>query len=229
MSPMLSPAQVRKAARVLWAITTNDFGRKLKRMGNIRPELSKVVHSHLSDQAAVDHVRPFVRENPDGAKAAKAWVSDMRRDDGGYIADRYYRILVAVITDTPPRPIAPQNAERYARERELGWMPLEDAFAVIATAVPEVAAIAASPTSSPDLRWSDELHRVIGPGSRHPDPVMRSSLAVQIAVTYLLDRDEDPEDPDLRRPVWGRHRTSRTFTIGSSSAPNTARPDSGTR
>jgi hypothetical protein len=216
MSPMLTPAKVRAVARALWDIATNDFARKLKRVGNIRPELSKVVHSHLSDQDAVDHVRPFVRDNPDGAKAAKAWVSDMRRDSDGYIADRYYRILIAAITNTPPRASAPQNAERYARERELGWMALEDAFAVIAAAVPEVAVIATSATPSHDLRWSDEVDRVVGPRSRHPDPVMRSSLAAQIAVTYLLARDEDPHDPDLRRPVWGQQRRSRTFTFGGS-------------
>jgi hypothetical protein len=93
-------------------------------------------------------------------------------------------------------PLPPPSAERreaYARERSLGAKTLREAFAQLAADVPalrslETAATAQdAPGSARDQRLeiSERCSELLGPDAQTPDPLLRSRLAVTIAVRYL--------------------------------------------
>jgi hypothetical protein len=173
----------------------------------------EVIHSQLTDIEAVERMRPIVLDSPKAAKAARAHVTEAR-NNGGYIADRGYRVLTAAIAGTPPAPIAPQNVELFERERELGLTPLEDAFEQLAAIVPELRELKEHATARAELPRDSErelpidrtfTNEVIGLAdlcSKHPDPLVRSALAAGIVLRYIAVLEDQPNLRELRRPFF---------------------------
>jgi hypothetical protein len=81
--------------------------------------------------------------------------------DSGYMPDRAHRLLVAAINDAPAEPISPEQAVLYERERELGWRPLQDAFAELCDAVPELFQIVERAKASPQNHLFSRGPRVL--------------------------------------------------------------------
>ena len=92
----------------------------------------------------------------------------------------------------------------FERERELGWLPLSEAFARLRSAVPELKGVQdraeelAASLEDFGIVYDAEknmivvpsgvlptAHELVGPDSRHPDPLIRSSLAVTVAARYV--------------------------------------------
>ena len=101
--------------RALWPLVSNQFGRELKKMGRVRPELMRVVYSHLSDEEGADRLRDVVRSNPSGARATLAYVTRIRDDSCAYDTDRAYRVLLAAMRDTPPEPVSSGDEALFER------------------------------------------------------------------------------------------------------------------
>ena len=91
-----------------------------------------------SDSDARGKLAAELSEVPRSALVAEiaAWHP---RDD--YVSDRAYRLLVGVRDGGEVPPIRPEFRARFAREAEIGRLPLDEAFARIAAAVPELADI----------------------------------------------------------------------------------------
>jgi hypothetical protein len=119
----------------------HDAERQLARMGEVRLELLRVVHSTVSDDEAADGLRPIVHANRDGAEATLRYVTQARDYDLEYVSDRAYRIMVAAIEGTPLRPVAAENALLFEAERRLGWLPLEEAFEQLVERVADLDAL----------------------------------------------------------------------------------------
>jgi hypothetical protein len=91
----------------MWPLVSNQAGRELKKMGQVRPGLMRLVYSHLSDEEAANRLRDVVRSDPPGARVTFAYVTRTRDGSCEYETDRAYRILRAAMSDAPPEPVSP--------------------------------------------------------------------------------------------------------------------------
>jgi hypothetical protein len=126
---------------LIWGVFSKQDAKDFAKMGRLRPELWRVVYSHLTDEEAVERVRELVRSDPDAARVTLRYVRRTMEFSRGYDTDRAYRIIVAAMSGRSPEPV--QDAERFEHERELGWMPLEQAFETLLAGVPELAELRA--------------------------------------------------------------------------------------
>jgi hypothetical protein len=203
--------------------------RDLEATGRVRPELLRVVYSHLTDDEAAVRIGEMVRSDRRAAEATLRYVSRARDSSGSYDTDRAFRVLVGAMNGTTPVPVRLEDAELFERERELGWMPLSQAFERLRSAVPELEEIrdraeqlAASPESFGISQDADRAGLVIpsgvlptsgglvGRGSRHPDPLIRSPVAGSVVANYVaavLTRTTD-------RALW-EHKQPRVAITGS--------------
>jgi len=206
--------------------------RELAAMGRVRPELMRVVYSRLADTDAAARIGGLVRSNPEAAAATLRYVRKTMTSSRSYETDRACRILEAAIKGTPPEPIRAEDLHLFERQRELGWMPLSQAFEQLCAAVPELAEVgaraemlAASPTEFGIVHDLDEnvivvpagvlptTHGLVGPKSSHPDPLIRSSLAATVAIRYVIAVLSHETD----RAAWDRARTGLRLTSAPSS------------
>jgi hypothetical protein len=176
--------------RAVWTLVSNQAGRELKKMGQVRPELMRAVYSHLSDEEAANRLRDVVRSDPPGARATLTYVTRIRDGSCEYDTDRAYRVLRAAMSDASPEPASPGKAEPFERQRELGWSSLDEAFDQLADAVPELAEVAQTAESEPSASdWIKRVENLIGPRSPH-----------ERSTTPLLARS------DRRREIAARHQ-----------------------
>jgi hypothetical protein len=210
---MTSYPTFRDFLKASWRLLRRDTERKLKTMAQVRPELMRVVHSTLTDEEAVERMRPVVEADRRAATATLEYVTETREHFGGYITDRAYRVLVAAIRNTPPEPVNGENAELFEREKQLGWTPLESAFNKLAVAVPELVDVANASRSGMKedqaaraLIW--RVQELVGPRAAHTDPLVRSSLASHIVANYLSVLEGKTDALDPTRPVWEYRRLS---------------------
>jgi hypothetical protein len=213
--------------RLLWDLVTRKTERDLVKMGQVRPELMRVVYSRLTDAEAAARIGSFVESNPRAARTTLRHVRDALKFSRGYDTDRACRILDAAIQGRPPAPVRAQDVQLFDRERELGWLPLGEAFARLRSAVPELAEIqaraeelAATPDAFGIVYDEHEnvidvpsgvlptAHGLVGPGSRHPDPLIRSNLAATVAARYVAALLSHTTD----RAVWQPGRTRLRIT-----------------
>ena len=193
--------------------------------------LWRVVYSHLSDDEAAENLAGLVKSESDAAQATLKYLSVVRETNHSYDVDRAYRILTAAMKGEPTEPIRAENAALFERERQLGWTPLSQAFESLREVVPELDAIrvyaeqaARSPAEFGIERADNEqvvirsgvgppnpshdADRMVGPKSQHPDPLIRSPVALRIAVTYTTAVLTNNTDRALWDPERGPHRVS---------------------
>lgn len=219
--------------KAVWPVLSGQTKREFKTMGGVRRDLMRVVYSHLADDEAALRISEVVRSDSRGAEATLRWVRDIRRQSHTYETDRAYRILVAAMQGASPEPIRPEDAELFERERNLGWMPLGEAFDHLSAAVPELEEVrshaeklAADPESFGITRDEDEIvfpagvrssgtvdtRWLVGPESHHPDPLVRSPVARTVVANYdtaVLTHTTDRAlwDYDKPRPRTRMHGT----------------------
>ena len=164
----------------------------------------------MSDEDAAAALRPVVVAHPDAAGATLAYITANHERVGGYVADRARRLLTAAVTDTPPTPVAPTMAGLYARERELGHLPLAAAVARLTELQPQLDELFSRASESGqlghasirDVKLSSAAHELVGPRSTHPDPLVRSQLALSIAAMNIRMLTGQLADDD--RPFFVR-------------------------
>jgi hypothetical protein len=157
-----------------------------------------LAYSRLGDDEARDQLRSRVEGDEQAVLNAVEWLA-LRRDE--YVGDRAYRILLAAATDTPVKPIDPAMEDRFAAERELGSLPLGDAFERLARLEPGLRELAEDASlSDPDLT----KHRVelVGIGARSKDPLLSSDLAASIVMQYVRARGGRSGEVDLSKSFF---------------------------
>ena len=172
----------RDVLKLLWSIHRRDAERDLKRMAGVRRPLLRVVHSQLNDEEAVRRIRPDVEANYGAARATLDHVREADEFGSGYITDRAIRILEAAMNGTPPAPISAEHRGLFERERELGWMSLEDAFSEIAGQVPGLTELLTAIANEPDrssrrLELMQELQATVGQDFESASDALGSVLA----------------------------------------------------
>lgn len=204
--------------------------RRQVRAGLLRAAVFREALSRITDAEAVDRLRDLVVSDPAGADAALAFIEALAsRSAPTYETDRARRILLAAIRGGEPEPMPVEHLQLFERERELGWMPLKQAFERLTAAVPELHPVqarieelaAASPPRSP-AREAVALERtswivpgtdrLVGPSSRHPDPLVRSPVAANVVANYATAVLTDTADHAL----WDRGRPMPRATITGS-------------
>lgn len=187
----------RMADETARAAMTTDVVRFLR-------ELFRLVRTDQSDFETAKALGAAAEENPEDALIALQWLTEVRNVvSPSYETDRARRVLTAAISRTPPEPASSKDAVLFEREQELARMPQEQAFAELVSAVPELdlfgsraKQLADAPASfgisleangvnvPPDLL--PNTARLVGPGSNHPDPLVKSHVAASIVSNYVV-------------------------------------------
>jgi hypothetical protein len=185
----------------------------------------RAAESPLGDEEAKVELRGAIGAHPAGVEPT---VRHLRRDS--YVNDRAFRLLSAAAEGAPVAPMPSESAELFERERELGQMPMRGAFALLKRLEPTL----------------DELERDVEAGRlpvresgfstsgvplgrtvAHEDPLLRSGLALNIAVCYLdvtagSDRSTDLDTPYFSAP---RKRGIMSGVLIGRPEPPPARPN----
>lgn len=168
-------------------------GRRNFRGRNLVARLAlDAAYSAASDEVAVRRLRDHVTSHPAEARAALKLYAQ-RRDR--FDLDRAYRLLAAAVTGEAVQPIPSDRYGLFDRERQLGRMPLSEAFAVLADREPQLRNLAAAArskahstgaTHSPDEDAETTTSWKAPPDENaQDDPLYRSELARSIATQYL--------------------------------------------
>ena len=172
----------------------------------------RVVHSRLNDEQAVERMRQIVQDHPRAAEATLSHQTDIQSRTNGYIPDRAYRIIVAAVRNTPPVAVSPENAAQFEREKELGWLPLEEAFSHLAAIVPELRTIAEQGAALPPPTDFDrsltqayrqvrrDAAKLVGPKSTNQDALVTGTRYSRLLMTSCLSTTTS---------YLGAHATSR--------------------
>lgn len=183
------------------------MGMKWKLLPRVRPNDTSVIcraamrhaRSTLDDEAA----RAMLdQEVGDRRASVGAAVDALRRDRFNFLGDRAYRLLDAVARVTPVDVIAAENLTLFAREEELGRTRMDVAYSRLAELEPRLGCLAEQGSSAvpeadtappPPKRVHSarserngraELRGLVGPSAQHPDALVRSELALSIALQY---------------------------------------------
>lgn len=161
----------------------------------------KLAASSMDDEdarRAIEERVPF-----DQAGIAKA-VGRTKGHRSDYLFDRAFRLLSAIAAGEPVRPIDPANAELFTQERELGQMPLADAFARLAELEPRLLTLDQEPPPFPNPDTADRKERkraararvdaldklddLLGADAEKGLPILQSDISASIARQYLSVR-----------------------------------------
>ncbi len=138
------------------------------------------------------------------------------------------------MTEAPPEPVRSEDVGVFDREKELVWMPLDQAFDQLVSAVPELAAVreragrlARSPQAFSVERnvgrdrivVPGQLHseamgdadKLVGPGSDDRDALVRSSLARQVVSEYVTAILAGPDAALSHQALWDPTRPRPTL------------------
>lgn len=139
-----------------------------------------------------------------------------------YETDRASRLIDAATDGTALRAVDAKWADLFAQEARLGRMPLRDAFPEIVSSVPEIGRVATRfekslfdiKTSTKEgsegfllrqkllMKTQREVAQIIGPKSRHPEPLLRSYIPRNIVYRWLRVLCGDPPLPSRDEPYF---------------------------
>ncbi len=153
--------------------------------------------SNLADEAAKETLRTRIQQHSDRTKEGALKLLASNRDE--FAGDRAYRLPAALMADEPVKPIRPAVASLFAREEELGRAPLGEAVMRLTELEPRLSELTAGPKSSTseDEAYDEHTREIVyrdagqraatllGKIAQHPDPLVRSRLALSVANYYL--------------------------------------------
>ncbi len=163
-------------------------------------EASRVVYrcamrqacTDLDDEVAKEVVKVQIQGRERGVRRALGVLRVNRHE---YQGDRAYRLLEAAYNNEAVAAIAADVSDLFARERELGHMPLGNAFGCLTELEPRLNKVDLDTRGDPDVIAPETLTRqtasgesismLVGPSSQHPDPLVRSGIALNIASQFL--------------------------------------------
>jgi hypothetical protein len=151
--------------------------------------------SDLSDEQAKGELE---KEVPRSSRATGEALKRLSGYRDRFEFDRAYRLLDALLHQEQVQPIDDSCAGLFQREAELGRMPLGEAFSRLTTFVPGLAdlqrtALVTRERPSQVSKQQTVAHldnirqvrRIVGPKTKHADPLIRSYISRNIALVYL--------------------------------------------
>lgn len=111
--------------------------------------------------------------------------------NGEYRYDRAHRLLEAALLKRVVRPVSGQWVDLFEQERQLGHMPLGEAYTYLLRLEPGLGRLReslTSQTSPASEAWRSvrrQLSVSIGPNSDHDAPIVRSQLALSVMAQYF--------------------------------------------
>ncbi len=135
-----------------------------------------------------------------------------------YLRDRALRLLQAALNGDQVLPMPAEYAQQFTRERELGYLPMGQAYEELSRLVPGLTDLERrvkswekpNSNSAPgqlfyiarqkDIR--NETARLVGPAVGGSDPVLRSNTAANIAQRYLYSLLGDTELGDASTSLF---------------------------
>jgi hypothetical protein len=149
----------------------------------------QAAYSARPDADAMQTLEPLIKAHPRAAHSALRHLTNMRYR---FDFDRAYRLLAAAVDQDSVRPTPPALRELFAREEQLGRMPLVEAFTLLANYEPRLREIAdhsdtptapTQPTNESELALSSP-HILLASRS-DGDPLYTSELARSICHQYI--------------------------------------------
>jgi hypothetical protein len=148
--------------------------------------------SDLDDETAVSRFRSALPAQP--KKAAEYCLERLDRARETSSGDHAYRIASAAMSNRPVETVEPDRVELFKRIAELEDMPIERAYAQLATLVPALTtltdAVEPVPEGQPEKalwqsRQKRRLDELVGWEASHPDPLVRTAAMQRLALDYL--------------------------------------------
>ncbi len=164
-----------------------------ERLGPVEQAASRLAFGAEDDETAAAKLSAHAGASPELLREAAIERSKMRED---YHHDRVYRLLSAAAAGGPVQPVPPERAEPFAREAELGRMPMSEAFQRLVAIEPELAGVEHEVRAGDAAQAADgctllpqaakeRVRRLVGGGATRDDELLRSTLAGSIADQYL--------------------------------------------
>jgi hypothetical protein len=153
-----------------------------------------LAYSTLSDEEACARLREWIGAVDEVVQEA---VESSARSRRSYAYDRAYRLLSAAADSAPVQPVDPACAALFREEENVGRLPLDQAFDLLAAREPKLAELRAeaasqATTQRPDARWKSYrerngqvIHVLREHRRRADDPLLGTLLAQGIAMEYL--------------------------------------------
>lgn len=202
------PSPLRALARL--ARSSLAAGRGAER--NFATVLLRGIHSDVDDTELLSLARRFAEADPASADRVRR---QFAAAPASYDADRALRILDAAVNHTPVAGVDVEKASLFEAEERLARSPIGDAIAEVESRAPVIAEIqrdfrraVEAAGSSMDTRERNQaiarakhdamrqITATLGPGSEHPDPLMRSYVARNLALLTLQPASDDSRGLD---------------------------------
>jgi hypothetical protein len=149
----------------------------------------RIARSSLDDEHAKRELERDVVGYHDGVREAATALGKHRTE---FVTDRAFRLLDAVLREAPVQAISPEYRDTFLREEELGRINVTSAFERLVAIEPRLGECAGAllqtllPNQENDkFSFGEQLSTLVGPGAQHPDPLVRSQLALSIASYYI--------------------------------------------
>lgn len=187
-------------------------------------DASRTVRRQKDDEAALASIENMVKENREAAKEVRGRLA---QGPPNYVGDRALRLLDAALSGSGE--IAPpdsQWAALFKEEEALARMPIREALALLYDREPELerirshvgdlfaqrvresgeaeGAVAQEPAIvRARIAAMSDVGKILGPGSKQTDPLLRSYIARNIAFRAISLASGNPRKVDRDGPYFG--------------------------
>jgi hypothetical protein len=166
----------------------------------IRRVALDVARLNLGDEEASTRLRKELQPYAEDAGHSALAALNSVKVPSGYLTDRARRLLDSVMNDRPVEPTSVNNIELFEREERLGQLSIADGYGVLIEHEPALKELRdsvdpAGKENTGRRDWTDvmaqtrvirqQAKKIVGPKSKHPDGLLRSNLALDIAYRYL--------------------------------------------
>jgi hypothetical protein len=178
-----------------------DRSRSPKRRAMIEASLG-LARSELTDEEAVDRLRGERNEEDVVSESLER----LRRQRDNYLGDRAFRLLEAAGRGSIVQPPPADLQKLFEEERELGRIPLRDAFDRLTRIVPgldDLRRTVRDPGANAGrVPFSFRAAELVGPESSSQDELARSRLALLVSLAYLTTVSGDRQRADDGMPYF---------------------------
>ncbi len=172
---------------------------------------AQLARADLRDEEATTRLREVIETDRVSAELS---VERMAKRRDSYTSDRAYRLLVAAMSGSVVQPIQPDLRERFAMERALGLMPIGEAFALLAKAIPgltDVASDVERNRATPAVVYFDRVRALVDENRER----LGSRVATALVMGYLNIIAGDTSRGDISTPYF-RLRDEPMVTVTTS-------------
>ncbi len=164
-------------------------------------ECRSAARSTLTDQEAVEGLCDTLQQNN---VLAESVVNALSHSRYSYVDDRAFRLAKAALSGGAVQAMYPGQRRLFEKERNLGRMPIEEAFEWLVQIVPELDEVrrAVKSQGRPIVPRFKEVDKLLGPDSLSSDELVRTRLAALVARRYLGALVGNTERGDMQTPYF---------------------------